>query len=78
MENDMPYQLVPHPFHRRNAADPVIQTFKEKNIAGSSSVDQDFPMHIWDRLLPQADMKLNVPHTSRMHLQLSAATHFHR
>jgi hypothetical protein len=34
-------------------------------------------MHLWGRLLPQAEMTLNLFHTSRLHPQLSAAAYFH-
>jgi hypothetical protein len=46
-------------------------------VAGLSSVDPTFPLHLWDRLLPQAEITLNLLRTSRLHLQLSAAAHFH-
>jgi hypothetical protein len=32
-------------------------------------------MHLWERLLPQAVMTLNMLRTSRINLKLSAATH---
>jgi hypothetical protein len=76
-ENDMTYQLVPPHCHRRNAAERAIRTFKEHFVAGLSSVDPDLPMNLWDRLLPQAEITLNLMRTSRLHLQLSAAAHFH-
>jgi hypothetical protein len=53
-ENDMTYQLVPPHCHRRNTAERAIRTFKEHFVTVMSSVDPDFPMHIWDHLLPQA------------------------
>jgi hypothetical protein len=37
--NDIAYQLVPPHFHRRNAAERAIRTFKEHFVAGLSSVD---------------------------------------
>jgi hypothetical protein len=46
-------------------------------VAGLSSVDPTFPLHLWDRLLPQAEITLNLLRTSRLHPQLSAAAHFH-
>jgi hypothetical protein len=49
--NDIAYQLVPPHCHRRNAAERAIRTFKEHIVAGISSVDPSFPMHLWDRLL---------------------------
>jgi hypothetical protein len=55
----------------------AIRTFKEHFVAGVSSVDPTFPLHLWDRLLPQAEITLNLLRTSRLHPQLSTATHFH-
>jgi hypothetical protein len=75
--NDIAYQLVPPHCHRRNAAERAIRTFKEHFVAGISSVDPAFPLHLWDRLLPQAEITLNILRTSRLHPQLSAAAHFH-
>jgi hypothetical protein len=74
--NDIAYQLVPPHFHRRNATERAIGTFKENFLAGLSSVDPAFPLHLWDRLLPQAEITLNLLRTSRLHPQLSAAAHF--
>jgi hypothetical protein len=75
--NDVEYQLVPPHCHRRNAAECAIRTFKEHFVAGLSSVDPTFPLHLWNRLLPQAEITLNLLRTSRLHPQLSAADHFH-
>jgi hypothetical protein len=75
--NDVEYQLVPPHCHRRNAAERAIRTFKEHFVAGLSSVDPTFQLHLWDRLLPQAEITLNLLRTSRLHPQLSAAAHFH-
>jgi hypothetical protein len=61
---DIAYQLVPPHCHRRNAAERAIRTFKEYFVAGLSSVDPSFPMHLWDRLLPQAEITLNLLRTS--------------
>jgi hypothetical protein len=52
--HDVDYQLVPPHYHRRNAAECAIRTFKEHFVAGLSSVDPTFTLHLWDRLLPQA------------------------
>jgi hypothetical protein len=71
------YQLVPPHCHRRNAVERAIRTFKEHFVAGLSSVDPSLPMHLWDRLLPQAEITLNLLRTSRLHPQLSAAAHYH-
>jgi hypothetical protein len=71
------YQLVPPHCHRRNAAERAIRTFKEHFVAGLSSVNPTFPLHLWDRLLPQAEITLNLLRTSRLHPQLSASAHLH-
>jgi hypothetical protein len=68
---------VPPHCHRRNAAERAIGTFKEHFVAGLSSVYPAFPLHLWDRLLPQAEITLNLLRTSRLHPQLSAAAHSH-
>jgi hypothetical protein len=46
-------------------------------IAGLCSTDKSFPMHLWDRLLPQAVITLNMFRTSRINPKLSAATHIY-
>jgi hypothetical protein len=68
--------MPPH-CHRRNAAELAIRTFKEHFVTGLSSVDPSFPLHLWDRLLPQAEITLNLLRTSRLHPQLSAVAHYH-
>jgi hypothetical protein len=75
--NDIAYQLVPPHCNRRNAAERAITTFKEHFVTGLSSVDPSFPMHLWDRLLPQAEITLSLLRTSRLHPQLSVAAHYH-
>jgi hypothetical protein len=75
--NDIAYQFMRPHCHRRNAAERAIRTFKENFVAGLSSVDPSFPMHLWDRLLPQAEITLNLLRTSQLHPQLSVAAHYH-
>jgi hypothetical protein len=75
--NDIAYQLVSPHCHRRNAAERAIRTFKEHFVTGISSVEPDFPLNLWDRLLPQAEITFNLLRTSRLHPQLSAVAHFH-
>jgi hypothetical protein len=68
--------LSPH-YHRQNVAERDIQNFKEHFVAGLYSVDPNFPLHLGDILLPQAEITLNLLRTPRQHPQLSAAAHFH-
>ena len=54
------FQLVPPHCHRANLAERAIQTFKAHFKAGLASVDPDFPLTEWDRLLPHAVLTLNL------------------
>ena len=58
-------QIVEPDNHRVNAAERAIQTFKNHFIAGLSTVDPNFPMQLWDELLPQAQDTLNLLRMSR-------------
>lgn len=72
IQEQVPYQLVPPNVHRRNAAEKAIRTFKNHFIAGLCSVDPAFPLHLWDLLLPQALITLNLMRTSRLDTNISA------
>jgi hypothetical protein len=75
--NDVAYQLVPPHCHRCNAAEWAIRTFKEHYfVSGLASVYPDFQLHLWDHLLPQEEMTLNLLRKSRKHPQLSATAHY--
>ena len=54
------FELVPPDMHRRNAAVRAIQTFKDHFLAILSSVAHNFPRHLWDLILPQTEMALNL------------------
>ena len=66
------FQLAPPNIHRRNAAERAIRTFKNHLIAGLASVDPDFPMHQWDKLIDQAVITLNLLRPARLNPALSA------
>jgi len=40
-------------------------------------VDKDFPIHLWDRLLPQAELTLNMLRGSRLDPTISAWEELH-
>jgi hypothetical protein len=52
--NGVEYQLIPPHLHRLNAAERAICTSKKLFFSGLASVDPDFPLHMWDKLLHQA------------------------
>ena len=60
------YQLAPPHEHRSNAAERAIRTAKNHLAAGWWSTDPDFPMHLWDKTLPQAELTLNLLRQSRV------------
>jgi hypothetical protein len=74
-QQNITFQLVPPYSHRRNSAERAIRSFKDHLIAALCSTDKSFPMHLWDRLLPQAVMTLDMLRTSIINPKLSAETH---
>jgi hypothetical protein len=76
-EKEMSYQLVPPHCQGTNAAEREIRNFKEHFKSGLATVDPALPIHLLYRLLPQAEITLNLLRSSRLHPQLSAAAHYH-
>ena len=65
--------MVPSPTRRANASERATQTFKAHFTAGLASLDPDFPVSEWDRLLEQAILTLNlfyIPQESILTYQL--------
>ena len=54
------FQLVPPDMHRRNAAERVIRSFKAHFLSILAGVASDFPLNLWDLLLLQTEMTLNM------------------
>ena len=71
-EDNIDYQLTPAGLHRRNSAEKAVQTFKNHFISGLCSTNPTFPLNIWDKLIPQAVITLNLLRSSRINPQLSA------
>jgi hypothetical protein len=69
-------QLVPPRNHRSNAAERAIQTAKCHLISGLCTTPTNFPLPIWDKLIPQAELTLNLMRGSRMNPKLSAWAQF--
>ena len=62
--------------HRRNAAERAIRTFKAHFLSILAGVDQDFPSNLWDLLLPQTEMTLNMLRECRTNPEMSAWENF--
>ena len=70
------YQLVPPNVHRRNAAERAIRTFKDHFLRILVGVDKSFPMSMWDLLLEQTILTLNLLRQSHVHPHFSAWNHY--
>jgi hypothetical protein len=66
------FQLVPPDMHRCNQAERAICTFKDHFLAILAGVDAVFPTYLWDLLLPQAKLTLNLLHQSTINPRISA------
>ena len=54
------YQLVPPHTHRSNASERAIRTFKAHFLSILAVVAPDIARNLWDLLLPQAELTLNL------------------
>jgi len=71
----MVYELVPPGCHHRNAAKVAICIFKAHFLSILAGVSKDFPMNLWDRLLPQAEITVNLLRQSNATPTVSAYAH---
>ena len=69
---DANFQLVPPHQHRQNAAEKAIKTVKNHLLSGIATCHQNFPINEWDRILPQAELTLNLLRNSRINPKLSS------
>ena len=73
----MTYQLVPPDDHRRNIAEKKIQAWKYHFIAVCSGVSTNLPMHLWCRLIPQAEKQLLLLRQSNFNPNISAFSYLY-
>jgi hypothetical protein len=66
------FQLVPPDMHCRNWAEHAICTFKDHFLAILAGVDSAFPPYLWDLLLLQAKLTLNLLQQAILNPQISA------
>ena len=65
------YQLVTPDIHRRNAAEWKIRTFKAHFISILAGISDYFTRNLWDLLLPQTEMSLNLLRQSKTNSNIS-------
>jgi hypothetical protein len=68
---------MPLGIHWCNTAECAIQTFKNHFIASLCNTHPNFPLHLWDKLLPQALLSLNLLHSSHINPKLSTWVQLH-
>jgi hypothetical protein len=68
-------ELVPPGCHQRNAAEVAIRNFKAHFLSVLAGVADDFPPSLWDRLLPQTNITINLIRQSNATPNVSAYAH---
>ena len=74
-EYQMEMKLVPPGCHRRNAAEVAIRNFKTHFLSVLAGTAVDFPKSLWDRLLPQTEITVNLLRQSNATPTVSAYAH---
>ena len=75
--NEMEYELVPKGQHCRDIAEKAIQTWKAHTISVFSGMDSKCPLFLWDLMLEQIDMQVNMLWQSNTTPKISADAHLH-
>eukprot|EP00956_Cyclotella_meneghiniana_P017716 scaffold29109_cov56-Cyclotella_meneghiniana.AAC.5 len=68
-------ELVPPGCHRRNAAEVAIRNFKSHFLSVLAGTADNFPPSLWDRLMPQTEVTLNLLRQSNATPTVSAYAH---
>ena len=68
---DAKYQWVPPNVHRRNISERAFITFKSHFLAILTGVDLDFPKYMWDNLLVQTVLTINLLRQATLNPRMS-------
>ena len=71
------YQLVPPNTHQSNTAERAIRAVKAHFLPILAGVAPDFPRNVWDLLLPQTELTLNLLRQATLDPTQSAWSYFH-
>ena len=66
------YQLVPTDVHRRNVSERATRTFKAHFLEILVGVDPNFPKFMWDNLLVQTEITINLIRQATLNPRMSA------
>ena len=64
--------VAPH-MHRANRAERAIRTFKNHFLATLATANPDFPLFLWDTILPQVEITLNLLRLAHVNGQPTSA-----
>ena len=70
------FQLVPPDMHHRNKAKQMIHHFKDHFLPILAGIDATFPPSLWDLLLPQAKLTINLLHQATANPKILAWEYF--
>ena len=74
-EYNMEMEIVPPRCHQRNAAKVAIRNFKAHFLSVLAGTADDFPPSLWDRLLTQVEITVNLLRQSNATPKVSAYAH---
>ena len=74
-QHKLQLELVPPGCHRRNAAKVAIRNLKSHFLSVLAGTAESFPLHLWDQLLPQTEIMLNLLRQSNATWNVTAYAH---
>ena len=77
-EEEITYEIVPKGQQRRNIAENSIGTWKSTAVRVFSVIDSKCPLYLWDLMLRQIDMQVNLQRQSNTTPKVSAHAHLYR
>jgi hypothetical protein len=76
-EASIDFQLASPHLHHRNADKRAIRNFNNHLITELSSTNTNFPLNLWEKLLPQCLLTINIIRCSRLNPQLWVQAQVH-
>ena len=74
---EIDFQFATPHLQRHNGSEHAICTLKNHIIAGLLSTDENFPLNLWDKLVPQCLIMLNLICDSCINPKISAYDQVH-
>ena len=77
LDNNLRWQKVPPGTHRQNLAERMMRPVKNHIISTLATVDPSFPIQLWDTMLEQAEICINLLRPSLLDPNISAYEGLH-